>query len=171
MSAIAPSPLGGPSYAEPRLAVVPLNWCCQSASAIVKCPNFPRPKIAIIYLPSWSLRPELITKYYLRGFRALPSHSNKHDIGRAFPHDYERILHFCSCPRKTEAQYGITMTGVPIGHIAWHVDIGNNFYATSANGKHQWRSQCPDERRGLSCHERQNCERANDSNIFHVEHY
>ena len=34
-----------------------------------------------------------------------------------------------------EAQYGITMTGVPIGHIAWHVDIGNNFYATSANGK------------------------------------
>jgi len=27
------------------------------------------------------------------------------------------------------------MTGVPIGHIAWRVDIGNNFYATSANGK------------------------------------
>ena len=36
---------------------------------------------------------------------------------------------------RLEAQYGITMTGVPIGHIAWHVDIGNNFYATSANGK------------------------------------
>ena len=27
------------------------------------------------------------------------------------------------------------MTGVPIGHIDWHVDIGNNFYETSANGK------------------------------------
>jgi hypothetical protein len=36
---------------------------------------------------------------------------------------------------RLEAQYGITMTGVPIGHIAWRVDIGNNFYATSANGK------------------------------------
>ena len=36
---------------------------------------------------------------------------------------------------RLEAQYGITMTGVPIGHIAWHVDIGNNFYETSANGK------------------------------------
>ena len=34
-----------------------------------------------------------------------------------------------------EAQYEITMTGVPIGHIAWHVDIGNNSYVTSANGK------------------------------------
>src|SRR5262249_51762759 len=34
-----------------------------------------------------------------------------------------------------EAQYGITMTGVPIGRIAWHVDIANNFYATSSNGK------------------------------------
>ena len=27
------------------------------------------------------------------------------------------------------------MTGVPIGHIDWHVDIGNNFYETSSNGK------------------------------------
>jgi hypothetical protein len=36
---------------------------------------------------------------------------------------------------KLEAQYGITMTGVPIGHVAWHVDIENNFYETSANGK------------------------------------
>ena len=36
---------------------------------------------------------------------------------------------------KLEAQYGITMTGVPIGHIAWHVDIGDDVYATSANGK------------------------------------
>src|SRR5262245_1506048 len=36
---------------------------------------------------------------------------------------------------RLEAQYGITMTGVPIGRLAWHVDIGNNFYATSANGK------------------------------------
>ena len=36
---------------------------------------------------------------------------------------------------RLEAQYGITMTGVPIGHIAWHVDIGDDVYATSANGK------------------------------------
>jgi Protein of unknown function (DUF3108) len=36
---------------------------------------------------------------------------------------------------RLEAQYGIIMTGVPIGHAAWHVDIGNNFYETSANGK------------------------------------
>jgi Protein of unknown function (DUF3108) len=36
---------------------------------------------------------------------------------------------------RLEGQYGITMTGVPIGHIAWHVDIGNNSYETSANGK------------------------------------
>jgi hypothetical protein len=36
---------------------------------------------------------------------------------------------------RLEAQYKTTMTGVPIGHIAWRVDIGNNFYATSANGK------------------------------------
>src|SRR6202142_4467119 len=33
------------------------------------------------------------------------------------------------------AQYRITMTGVSIGHIDWHVDIGNSFYATSAKGK------------------------------------
>ena len=36
---------------------------------------------------------------------------------------------------KLEAQYGITMTGVPVGNLVWHVEIGNNFYATSANGK------------------------------------
>ena len=36
---------------------------------------------------------------------------------------------------KLEAQYGIAITGVPIGHIAWHVDIGDDVYATSANGK------------------------------------
>lgn len=36
---------------------------------------------------------------------------------------------------KLEAQYGITMAGVPIGNIVWQVEIGNNFYATSANGK------------------------------------
>lgn len=36
---------------------------------------------------------------------------------------------------RLEAQYGITMTGVPVGNIVWHVEIGNNFYATSANGK------------------------------------
>jgi len=36
---------------------------------------------------------------------------------------------------RLEAQYGITMTGVPIGNVVWHVEIGNNFYATSANGK------------------------------------
>ena len=36
---------------------------------------------------------------------------------------------------RLEAQYGITMTGVPIGHIAWHVDIGDDVYVTSANGK------------------------------------
>ena len=36
---------------------------------------------------------------------------------------------------RLEAQYGITMAGVPIGNIVWHVEIGNNFYATSANGK------------------------------------
>jgi hypothetical protein len=36
---------------------------------------------------------------------------------------------------RLKAQYGITMTGVTIGHIAWHVDIGNNFYETTANGK------------------------------------
>ena len=41
-----------------------------------------------------------------------------------------------ACAQGTlEAQYEITMTGVPIGHIAWHVDIGNNSYVTSANGK------------------------------------
>ena len=27
------------------------------------------------------------------------------------------------------------MAGVPIGNIVWQVEIGNNFYATSANGK------------------------------------
>jgi len=36
---------------------------------------------------------------------------------------------------RLDAQYTITMTGVSIGHIAWHVDIGNSFYATSAKGK------------------------------------
>jgi hypothetical protein len=36
---------------------------------------------------------------------------------------------------RLEARYAITMTGVPIGNIVWHVEIGNNFYATSANGK------------------------------------
>src|SRR5262245_28084918 len=36
---------------------------------------------------------------------------------------------------RLEAQVGITMTGVPIGHIAWHVDIENYSYETSANGK------------------------------------
>ena len=36
---------------------------------------------------------------------------------------------------RLEAQYGITMAGVPIGNIVWQVEIGNNFYTTSANGK------------------------------------
>ncbi len=33
------------------------------------------------------------------------------------------------------AQYTISMTGVSIGRIVWIVDIGNRFYAASANGK------------------------------------
>ncbi|HET9687053.1 MAG TPA: hypothetical protein VFP79_07720, partial [Pseudolabrys sp.] len=57
------------------------------------------------------------------------------DIGRALLHDYERILHFCSCPRKARGPIWNRHDGVPIGHIAWHVDIGNDFYETSANGK------------------------------------
>ena len=36
---------------------------------------------------------------------------------------------------RLEAQYGITMTGVAIGKIVWRVEIGNDLYATSANGK------------------------------------
>src|SRR5262245_54787531 len=41
-----------------------------------------------------------------------------------------------ACPQGSlDAQYGINMTGVPIGHADPHVDIGNNFYETSANGK------------------------------------
>jgi hypothetical protein len=36
---------------------------------------------------------------------------------------------------RLEAHYEITMTGVPIGHIVWHIEIGNSSYATSANGK------------------------------------
>lgn len=36
---------------------------------------------------------------------------------------------------RLEARYRITMMRVTIGQIAWHVDIGNNSYSTSANGK------------------------------------
>lgn len=36
---------------------------------------------------------------------------------------------------RLEARYEITMTRVPIGYIAWQVDIGNDFYAASADGK------------------------------------
>src|SRR5262249_22944186 len=41
------------------------------------------------------------TPVYKGAFRALSSQSNKHDIGRALPHAYKHILHFCLCPRKT----------------------------------------------------------------------
>jgi len=36
---------------------------------------------------------------------------------------------------RLEAQYAISMMRVSIGHIIWHVNIGNELYATSANGK------------------------------------
>jgi type 1 fimbria pilin len=35
---------------------------------------------------------------------------------------------------RLEAQYRITMTGVPVGNITWQVKIENNMYATSASG-------------------------------------
>ena len=70
-----------------------------------------------------------------------------------------------------EAQYGITMTGVPIGHIAWHVDIGDDVYATSANGKASGVLSLLINGEGSDCHERQNRERANDFNKIHVKHY
>jgi hypothetical protein len=72
---------------------------------------------------------------------------------------------------RLEAQYGITMTGVPIGHIAWHVDIGNNFYATSANGKASGVLSVLMNGEGSVARERQSRERADDSDKFHVEHY
>ena len=37
--------------------------------------------------------------------------------------------------KRFEAKYEITMAQVPIGHIAWHVDLENDFYAASADGK------------------------------------
>jgi len=35
---------------------------------------------------------------------------------------------------RLEAQYRVTMTGVPVGTINWQVDFQNNLYATSASG-------------------------------------
>ena len=72
---------------------------------------------------------------------------------------------------RLEAQYGITMTGVPIGHIAWHVDIGNNFYETTANGKASGVLSVLMNGEGSVATSGKNRERANDSNKFHVEHY
>ena len=35
---------------------------------------------------------------------------------------------------RLEAQYRVTMTGVPVGTVIWQVDFHNNLYATSASG-------------------------------------
>jgi hypothetical protein len=81
--------------------------------------------------------PEQVSERLRAAIRAMPYHRTATNvILAALFHTIMSVS--CISARaqgRLEAHYGITMTGVPIGHIAWHVDIGNNFYETSAKGK------------------------------------
>ena len=95
--------------------------------------------LATLHVPSTlrGFRPEQVSERLLAAIRAMPYHRIAiNAILAALFHTIVSVS--CISARaqgRLEAQYAITMTGVPIGHIDWHVDIGNNFYETSANGK------------------------------------
>jgi hypothetical protein len=95
--------------------------------------------LATLHVPSTlrGFRPEQVSERLRAAIRAMPYHRTATNaiLAALF---YTIMSVSCISARaqgRLEAQFGITMTGVPIGHIAWHVDIGNNSYETSANGK------------------------------------
>jgi hypothetical protein len=62
----------------------------------------------------------------------LPSHRF---LARGLPIALALCATSASAQGRLAAHYAITMTGIPVGEIAWLVDIGEKTYAIAANGK------------------------------------
>ena len=74
--------------------------------------------------------------------------------------------------KRLEAQYRITMTGVPVGKIIWQVEFANNLYTMSASGgANGVVSLLINKWSGFDNYQRQDRRRAPCSYEFHIKHY